>query len=91
MKVKPCNRHLLVEEATKEEKKKSTFILPEEFKVNKDPYKIVKVLSCADDCEKIKQEGIHIVVPSNMIEILDVFGSKYKIVQENYVNLIVEV
>ena len=71
MKVKPCNRHLLVEEATKEEKKKSTFILPEEFKVNKDPYKIVKVLSCADDCEKIKQEGIHIVVPSNMIEILD--------------------
>lgn len=91
MKVKPCNRHLLVEETTKEEKKKSTFILPEEFKVNKDPYKIVKVLSCADDCEKIKQEGIHIVVPSNMIEILDVFGSKYKIVQENYVNLIVEV
>ena len=59
--------------------------------MNKDPYKIVKVLSCADDCEKIKQEGIHIVVPSNMIEILDVFGSKYKIVQENYVNLIVEV
>ena len=91
MKVKPCNRHLLVEEATKEEKKKSTFILPEEFKVNKDPYKIVKVLSCADDCEKIKKAGIHVVVPTNMIESLDVFGTQHQIVQENYVNLIVEV
>ena len=91
MNIKPCNRHLLIEEVTKTKKRESRIILPEELKVNKDPYKIVKVLSCADDCEKIKQEGIHIVVPSNMIEILDVFGSKYKIVQENYVNLIVEV
>ena len=91
MNIKPCNRHLLIEVTEKEEKKESRFILPEELKVNKDPYKIVKVLSCADDCEKIKQEGIHVVVPSNMIETLDIFGNKHKIVQENYVNLIVEV
>jgi len=89
--IKPCNRHLLIEEVTKEEKKESRIILPDELKVNKDPFKIVKVLSCADDCQKIKKEGVHIVVPSNMIETINVFESEHKIIQENYVNLIVEV
>ena len=87
---KPCNRHLLIEETSKEEKRESRIILPEELKVNKSPFKIVKVLSCADDCEKIKKAGIHVVVPTNMIESLDVFGTQHQIVQENYVNLIVE-
>ena len=91
MNIKPCNRHLLIEETSKEEKRESRIILPEELKVNKSPFKIVKVLSCADDCTKIVKEGIHVVVPSNMIETLDIFGNQYKIVQENYVNVIVEV
>ena len=91
MNIKPCNRHLLIEEVTKEKERESRIILPEELRVNKTPFKIVKVLSCADDCEKIKQRGIHVVVPSNMIETISVFESEHKIVQENYVKLIVEV
>ena len=91
MNIKPCNRHLLIEEVTKEKKRESRIILPEELKVNKTPFKIVKVLSCADDCEKIKRKGVHVVVPSNMIETINVFDMEHKIIQENYVNLIVEV
>ena len=92
MNIKPCNRHLLIEKVKQKETKKESmvFILPEEIKMNKSPFTIVKVLSCADDCEKIKKAGIHVVVPTNMIESLDVFGTQHQIVQENYVNLIVE-
>ncbi len=91
MNIKPCNRHLLIEEVIREKKNESKIILPEELRVNKTPFKIVKVLSCADDCVKIKKQGVHVVVPSNMIETISVFESEHKIVQENYVNLIVEV
>ena len=87
--VKPCNRHLLIEEDKKEESKDETkFVLPDDY-VKKDPFTVVKVLDFADDCEKIKKKSILAVVPTNMIETIAVNGSTYKIVQENYVNLLI--
>ena len=89
LKVKPCNRHLLVEENNKEEtQEESRFVLPDDY-VKKDPFTVVKVLDFADDCEKIKKKSILAVVPTNMIETIAVNGSTYKIVQENYVNLLI--
>ena len=89
LKVKPCNRHLLIEEDKKEESKDETkFVLPDDY-VKKDPFTVVKVLDFADDCEKIKKKSILAVVPTNMIETIAVNGSTYKIVQENYVNLLI--
>ncbi len=89
LKVKPCNRHLLVEENKKEEKQEETrFVLPDDY-IKKDPFTVVKVLDFADDCEKIKKKSILAVVPTNMIETIAVNGNTYKIVQENYVNLLI--
>ena len=91
MNIKPCNRHLLIEEYEPEEKKESRFLLPDDYKTSRDPFMLVKVLAIADDCEKITKKDILVVVPTNMVETLEVFDKYHKIVQENYVNLIVEV
>ena len=86
--VKPCNRHLLVEEDSPEENQEEVkFVLPDDY-IKKDPFTVVKVLDFADDCEKIKKKSILAVVPTNMIETIVVNGNTYKLVQENYVNLI---
>ena len=90
MNIKPCNRHLLIEEP-KQEEEESKFILPEDFRKNREPFKLVKVLDYATDCEKILKKDILVVVPTNMIETIEVLNNHYKIVQENYVSLIVEV
>ena len=91
MNIKPCNRHLLIEEITKSEEE-TKFILPEELKVNKTPFKLVKVIDFASDCEKIRDKDVFVVVPSHMIESITVeeIGEPLKIVQENYVSLIVD-
>ena len=84
MKIKPLNRHLVIEkvEEKKEKKDLSGFVVPEEFRP-KDEYSAVKVLEISEDSKFVKDlaEGDKIVVETNMIfKVRDI-----NMILENYV------
>tara|TARA_B100001123_G_scaffold400798_1_gene486918 strand:+ start:312 stop:581 length:270 start_codon:yes stop_codon:yes gene_type:complete len=84
MKIKPLNRHLVVEKIKEEREKKELtgFVVPEEFKP-KDVHTVVKVLSVAED-SKFKDDllkGSDVIVETSMIfKVKDVH-----MILENYV------
>tara|TARA_Y100000034_G_scaffold109058_1_gene139965 strand:+ start:183 stop:464 length:282 start_codon:yes stop_codon:yes gene_type:complete len=83
MKIKPLNRHLVVEkvEEKKEKKDLSGFVVPEEFRP-KDEYSVVKVLDIAEDSKfKVSWIDRKVIVETNML--FEVVGST--LVLENYV------
>ena len=83
MKIKPLNRHLVVEkvEEKKEKKDLSGFVVPEEFRP-KDEYSVVKVLDIAEDSKlKASWVGRKVIVEASMM--FEVVGST--LVLENYV------
>jgi len=81
----PLNRHLwieLVEE--KEEKKKSSVLLPEDFQKKEDPFAIVRVLDSAPDCSCRIPRGEQAVVERHMLKKIKIKEKEVYIVQENY-------
>ena len=83
MKIKPLNRHLVVEkvEEKRENKDLSGFVVPEEFRP-KDEYSVVKVLDIAEDSKlKASWVGRKVIVEASMM--FEVVGST--LVLENYV------
>ena len=83
MKIKPLNRHLVVEKAEEKREKKdlSGFVVPEEFRP-KDEYSVVKVLDIAEDSKlKASWVGRKVIVEASMM--FEVVGST--LVLENYV------
>lgn len=81
----PLNRHFwveLVEE--KEEEKKSSVLLPEDFKKQEDPFAIVRVLDSAPDCTNIVPRGKHAVAERHMLKKIKVLEKEVYIIQENY-------
>jgi hypothetical protein len=81
--VSPKNNYLHVEHAeTKEEKKESLFVLPEDFKESLKPYQIMKVI---EDSNNIYFKGSLIVVPTNMIEEITLKEQTILLVQHNYI------
>tara|TARA_R110000824_G_scaffold329007_1_gene515860 strand:+ start:345 stop:626 length:282 start_codon:yes stop_codon:yes gene_type:complete len=83
MKIKPLNRHLVVEkvEEKKEKKDLSGFVVPEEFRP-KDEYSVVKVLDIAEDSKfEVSWVDRKVIVETNML--FEVVGST--LILENYV------
>ena len=83
MKIKPLNRHLVVEKVEEKREKKdlSGFVVPEEFR-SKDEYSVVKVLDIAEDSKlKASWVGRKVIVEASMM--FEVVGST--LVLENYV------
>ena len=83
MKIKPLNRHLVVEKVEEKREKKdlSGFVVPEEFR-SKDEYSVVKVLDIAEDSKlKASWVGRKVIVEASMM--FEVAGST--LVLENYV------
>ena len=83
MKIKPLNRHLVVEKVEEKREKKdlSGFVVPEEFR-SKDDYSVVKVLDIAEDSKlKASWVGRKVIVEASMM--FEVAGST--LVLENYV------
>ena len=83
MKIKPLNRHLVVEKVEEKREKKdlSGFVVPEEFRP-KDEYSVVKVLDIAEDSKlKASWVGRKVIVEASMM--FEVVGST--LVLENYV------
>ena len=89
--MKPVNRNLLIEKCEQEKKESATsaaFLLPEDYKSKAvERYSVVRILSRAEDCEKIHSNG-RCVVETSMINEIKVGGEVYNIIGENYVVLI---
>ena len=78
----PMNRYLVVE-LIREEKKDSGILVPEDYKEEDSAYSLVKLLKTHDNSSL--EAGMQLVVPTHMIEELQLFGKKHCVVLENHV------
>jgi len=82
----PRNRYLLVEEKSITIEEQRAFVLPESFKKVLSHYKIVRVVE--DSNMKYEPESL-IMVPSNMIEEIEINEQKFSLILENYILAVV--
>ena len=79
----PRNKYLLVEKLDViVEEPKHSFVLPTDYKEKEKPYKVVRVIE--DSTEKYEPESL-ILVPTHMLEEIDLDGEKHYLIQENHV------
>lgn len=80
----PRNRYLLVEEehvtVTKQEEK--AYLLPTNYREKEPPYKVVRVIE--DSNAKYPPESL-ILVPTNVLEQVDINNEKFYLVTDNYI------
>jgi len=88
MKLLPLNRHLVVEPIA-EQKKESGVLVPDDFRTEESEYSLVSLVRAPDDFG-VEVYGQKLVVPTHMIQEINVFGEKKHVVLENHVIAIVE-
>jgi len=80
----PRNRYLLVEEehvtVTKQEER--SFVLPTNYKEKEEPYKVMRVIE--DSNGKYSPESL-ILVPTNVLEEVEINKEKFYLVTDNYI------
>lgn len=83
----PRNRylHVQIEEAKSEENNFGGFILPPDYKGQGGPLQVVKLLAASKNSEYTSDEGAFLVVPSHLVESLEVDNKKLSIVPESAV------
>ena len=85
----PRNRYLLVEEkhvtVTKQEER--AFVLPTDYKEKREPYKVMRVIE--DSNARFEPESL-ILVPTNVLEEIDINEQKFYLVTDNYVLAVVK-
>ena len=83
---KPFNRHILVEIIEEEEDNNDKpFLLPENYKKQKSPYALCKVLDFCCECKLDITTQCTIVAQRSMIETIEILDQTYYLVLENYV------
>mgnify|MGYP003153758427 CR=1 FL=1 len=78
----PMNKYLLIR-VIEEEKTETGVLVPEDFKTNNNPYSLVTLLRCHDSSNMMP--GVKLIVPTHMIEQIDLFGENYSVILENNV------
>lgn len=79
----PRNKYLLVEQlAVKVETQQHAFVLPTDYKEKEKPYKVVRVIE--DSTEKYEPESL-ILVPTHMLEEIQLENQTHYLIQENHV------
>ena len=78
----PVNRFLVVE-VMAEQKKESGILVPDDYKQDRSTYSLVTLLKASSESEF--QSGSKLVVPTHMVEELNIFGEKHCVVLENHV------
>jgi hypothetical protein len=84
MYLEPKNRHLLIL-PIEEEEKKSSIVLPEEYRKPKSVYVTCDVLGISGDCSVTVNIGDRIVVERRMVSEVKAMGETNYLVLENYV------
>ena len=77
----------LVEEVKKEKEDNMAILLPEDYKPQENPYKVVTVIK---DPEWMYSSGSCVVVPTHIIREIEVCGSKHYLVERNHIMAVVE-
>ena len=85
MQLTPKNRHIQVEELSTIAENDKGFILPDDYTPPAKEYECYRVVALAEDCKDNYLAGDVIAVERHMVKILDVDGSKYLLILENYV------
>ena len=84
MKFEPRNRHLLVMKIEKEEEEETNVLLPEGYKKTEE-YTLLKVLDLSPDCSKVARKNEKVIVPTHLIQDVEVDGENFSIVLENHI------
>ena len=85
---KPVNRYVLVELLQKEQTEtNSGIVLTDSFKPTEERYVVVVVLDWADDVrfKNILFMDSKIIIDKSMLEEINVDGSKYNVILDNYI------
>ena len=85
MQLTPKNRHIQVEEVNNNPEDQKGFVLPDDYKPPAKEYECYRVVALAEDCKDNYLAGDVIAVERHMVKNLDVDGSKYLLILENYV------
>tara|TARA_R100000008_G_C3528655_1_gene138023 strand:- start:163 stop:447 length:285 start_codon:yes stop_codon:yes gene_type:complete len=88
MRLKPMNRHLLIELIEHEEQETDLgILLPENYKPTLDHHAAVRLLDTASDCNQIGNlvVGSTFIVNRSMIEEVSFNGKKYHVILENHI------
>ena len=85
MKLEPRNRHLLVEKVEREEvEEKTNVLLPESYK-KVEEHTLLRILATSPDCSVTARKGEKIVVPTHLIQNINVGDLDFSIVLENHI------
>ena len=84
---KPVNRYVLVETQQKQAETDSGIVLPESFKPAEERHAIVSVIDWADDVrfKNMLFVDSKIIIDKSMMEEINVDGSKYNVILDNYI------
>ena len=80
--LKPMNKYLVVN-PIKEEEKQSGVLVPEEYSVDTSAFSLVTLRRSR--LSYPLEPGTKLVVPTHMIEHIELFGEKHYVVLENHV------
>ena len=78
----PVNKYLLVKPIL-EEKTESGVLIPDDYVEKQSAFSLVELL--AANPQSTLYQGLKLVVPTHMLEEIDIFGEKYHVVLENHV------
>jgi hypothetical protein len=85
MKFEPRNRHFLAERMKEEEEvDHPKIVLPEDYK-KVEEYTLLRVLSTSPDCSVVARKGEKIVVPTHLVQDINIGEQSFSIVLENHV------
>ena len=84
---KPVNRYVLVETQQKQAETASAIVLPESFKPAEERHAIVSVIDWADDVrfKNMLFVDSKIIIDKSMMEEINVDGSRYNVILDNYI------
>lgn len=87
MNIRPVNRQLLVEpiQIPKENGGKSAVLLPDDYKPQKEQYKLCRILEVAEDCASVFQPNTLAIVNAPMVEKIRVLDNTIHLVLENHI------
>ena len=84
MKFEPRNRHLLVMKVEKEEEQQPSVLVPDGY-AKTEEYTLQKVLDLSPDCSKVARKNEKVIVPTHLIQDVEVNGENFSIVLENHI------
>jgi co-chaperonin GroES (HSP10) len=80
----PVNRYILID-VKKETETQSLIVLPEDYKAKEERFVSVKFLKAASDVRFDIPNDCNLIVDNSMIEEINVRGTNYNVILDNYV------